>query len=69
LCIFCGQNGLNAKDIHKEMLPVYGEKYMSRKPFSLCGKRFLVDEEVETEVDKRLGQQSKASMLRVSTHS
>jgi hypothetical protein len=26
-----GAKGLNAKDIHKEMFPVYGGKYLSRK--------------------------------------
>jgi histone-lysine N-methyltransferase SETMAR len=34
----------------------------------LCGKSFADEEEVETEVPKWLRQQSKTSMLRVSTH-
>jgi hypothetical protein len=28
---FLSANGLNAKDIHKEIFPVYGGKYLSRK--------------------------------------
>jgi hypothetical protein len=28
---FCGEKGLNAKDIHSEMFAVYGEKCLSRK--------------------------------------
>jgi hypothetical protein len=43
--------GLNAKDIHKEMFPVYG--------FQLGGKRFADDEHIDTEVRKWLRQQSK----------
>jgi hypothetical protein len=31
LCGFGGAKGLNAKDIHKEMFPVYGGKFLSRK--------------------------------------
>jgi hypothetical protein len=30
LCVFCGEMD-NAKDIHKEVLPVYGGKCLSRK--------------------------------------
>jgi hypothetical protein len=48
--------GLNAKDIHKEMFPVYGGKCLSRKAdhnwVEKRGKRFADDEEVETEVPK-----------------
>jgi hypothetical protein len=29
--LFLWAKGLNAKDIHKEMLPVYGRKCLSRK--------------------------------------
>jgi hypothetical protein len=28
---FMWANGLNAKDIHKEMFPIYSEKYLSHK--------------------------------------
>jgi hypothetical protein len=52
--------GLNSKDIHKEMFPVYGGKCLSRKGGSqLGGKRFADDEEVETKVWKWPRQQSK----------
>jgi hypothetical protein len=59
---------LTAKDIHKEMFPVYVGSVCHVKRFHLGGKRFADDEEVETEVRKWLRQQSKTSMLRVSTH-
>jgi hypothetical protein len=53
---------LNAKDIHKEMFPVYGEKCLFCKPVhnwvEKCGKRFNDDEDVETEVRKWLRQWS-----------
>jgi hypothetical protein len=48
--------GLNAKDIHKEMFPVYGGTCSSHKAVhnwvEKHGKRFADDEEVETEVQK-----------------
>jgi hypothetical protein len=44
---------LNAKDIHKEMFPVYGGE------MSTFRKHFADDEEVDTEVRKWLKQQSK----------
>jgi hypothetical protein len=51
---------LDAKDIHKEIFPVYGGKYLSRKAihswFEKLGKRFADDEEFETEVRKWLRQ-------------
>jgi hypothetical protein len=60
---FLWTKGPNAKDIHKEMFPVYGEKCLSCKAnhtwVEKCAKRFADDEEVETEVRKLLGQQSK----------
>jgi hypothetical protein len=53
---FCWANGLSAKDIHEEMFPVYGGKYLSCKAVHSWvekrGKRFADDEEVETEVRK-----------------
>jgi hypothetical protein len=61
--------GRYAKDIQKEMFPVYGGKSLSRKAISqLDGNRFVDDEEVKPEVRKWLRHQSKTSMLRVSTH-
>jgi hypothetical protein len=63
--------GLKAEDTHKEIFLLYGGKCLSRKVFQKwvekLGKRFSDDEEVETEVRKWLRQQSKTSMLRVST--
>jgi hypothetical protein len=57
---FLWTKGLNAKDIHKEMFPVYGGKCLSRKAVHKLGDRcFADDEEVETEVRKWLRQQSK----------
>jgi len=29
LCVFCGQKKFEAKDIHKEILPMYGEHCLS----------------------------------------
>jgi hypothetical protein len=54
--------GLHTKDIHKEIFPVYGGKYLSRKAVHMWvekrGKRFADGEEVEAEVRKWLRQQS-----------
>jgi hypothetical protein len=64
---FCGQ-----KNIHKETFPVCGGKCLSHKAVhnwvDKRGERFADDEEVEMEVWKWLRQQSKTSILRVSTH-
>jgi hypothetical protein len=57
---FLWTKGRNAKDIHKEMFPVYsgGSVYRGKlfttgsKNYHLGGKRFAHDEEVETEVRK-----------------
>jgi hypothetical protein len=57
-CAFLWAKGLNAKGIHKEIIPVYGGKCHVKR-FSLGGKRFSVDEEVEMEAQKWLRQQSK----------
>jgi hypothetical protein len=69
---FFWAKGPSAKDIHKEMFPVYGMTCLSCKTFHNCvekrGKCFADDKGVETEVWKWLRQQSKTSMLRVSTH-
>jgi hypothetical protein len=60
---FLWANGLNAKDIHKEMFPVYGGKCVSLKAVhnwvQKRGKRFADEEEIETEVWKWLTHQSK----------
>jgi hypothetical protein len=62
LCVLFLRKGLIAKDIHKEMFPVYGEKWFLPKAvhswFEKRGRRFADDEEVETEVRKWLRQQS-----------
>jgi hypothetical protein len=60
LCFFflCAE-GLNAKDIHEEMLPIYGGKCLSRKAASIGSRSSLKDDEVETELRKWLRQQSK----------
>jgi hypothetical protein len=51
--------GLNAKDIHKEMFPLYGGSVCRVNRFNLGGKPFTDDEEVETDERKLLRQQSK----------
>jgi hypothetical protein len=55
--------GFNTRDIHKEMFPVYSGKCLLckvvHKWVEKLGKRFADDEEVETEVQKWLRQQSK----------
>jgi hypothetical protein len=60
--LFVGK-GLNAKDIHKEMFPVYGGKCLSCKVIhnwvKKHGKRFTDNDEGETQVRKWLRQQSK----------
>jgi hypothetical protein len=59
---FWWAKGLNAKDIHKEMFPVYGGKCLSRKAVHKWvekrGKLSTHDEEVKMEVRKWLRQQS-----------
>jgi hypothetical protein len=61
-CAFLWAKGFNARDIHKEMFPVYGGRCLSCKAVhnwvKKRGKRFADDEEVETEVRKWLRQQS-----------
>jgi hypothetical protein len=62
----------NAKDIHKEMFPVYGGKCSSHKAvhnwIKKRDKHFAGDEEVVTEVWKWLRQQLKTSVVQVSMH-
>jgi hypothetical protein len=61
--LFLWAKELNAKDVHKDMFPVYGGKCLSRKAVhnwvEKRDKRFADDEEVETEVRNWLRQQSK----------
>jgi hypothetical protein len=63
---------LKAKDIHKEMFPGYGGKCLVRKAVHIWVEKFSQGRskvsDDETEVRKGLRQQSKTSMLRVSTH-
>jgi hypothetical protein len=50
-CAFLWAKGLIAKDIHKEIFPVYGGKCLSRKAFhnwvEKGGKHFADDEKFE----------------------
>jgi hypothetical protein len=61
LCAFLWAKGLNANDIHIEMLPVYGGKFLSCKAFWVekfsQGRSKVADD--ETEMQKWLRQQSK----------
>jgi thiamine kinase-like enzyme len=63
LCVLLLAKGLNAKDNHKEMFPVYGGKCLSRKAVHEWVEKFsqgrskVADD--ETEVRKWLKQQSK----------
>jgi hypothetical protein len=55
-------NGFNAKDIHKEIIPVYSECFPCKVVLNWvekCGKHFTDNEEVQIEVCKWLRQQSK----------
>jgi hypothetical protein len=60
---FTWAKGLNAKNFHKEMFPVYGGKCLLRKTVHNWAtkrrKRFVDDEEVEMGMQKWLRQQSK----------
>jgi hypothetical protein len=51
LCIILSAKGHNAKDIHKEMFPLYGGKFFCRKSVhnwvEKRDKRFADDEEFE----------------------
>jgi hypothetical protein len=64
---FLWTKGLNSKDIHKEIFPVYGGKCLSRKAVhDWVGKFFQGRSKVaddETDVRKWLRQQSKTSIL------
>jgi transposase-like protein len=60
---FLWAKGLNAKDIHKEMFPIYSGKCLLHTTIHNWvvkhGKYFADDKEVETEMRKWLRQQSK----------
>jgi hypothetical protein len=57
---FCGQNdSMQRIFIKKYFLLIVGSVFFCVKRFNLCGKYFADDEEVETEVRKKLRQQSK----------
>jgi hypothetical protein len=60
---FLWAKGLNTKDIHKKIFPVYGGKGLSStEVHNWAKKRGIIsadDEEVETEVRKWLRQQTK----------
>jgi hypothetical protein len=64
--------GLNAKDIDKEMFPVYGGKCLSRKAVHKWTEKFSEGRSKVAD-DARPGAEvaeirQKTSMLRVSTH-
>jgi hypothetical protein len=70
---FLWANGLDAKDIHTEMFPVYGGKCMSHKAvhnlveiFSQVCSKVAVDAQPCAQVTKINSQNT--SVLRVSTH-
>jgi hypothetical protein len=50
----CGQKVLNTKDIHKEIFPIYGEKYLSLKAVHIWVK-IISEGRSKVEVDARLG--------------
>jgi len=64
LCVFFGQR-IETKDIHKEMLPMYGEHFLSRQAAiiggrsSLPGERFPDDDAIERAVRAWFRQQPK----------
>jgi hypothetical protein len=64
--------GLNEKDIHKEMFPVYGGKCLSRKAVHSWVEKFSLERSKVAD-DARPGAElpdnrQKTSMLRVSMH-
>jgi hypothetical protein len=52
-CVVLWAKGLNAKDIHKEMFPIYGGKYLSRKAVHSCGSRNVANISLMTKRLKR----------------
>jgi hypothetical protein len=43
VCVLLWAKGLNAKDIYKEMFPLYGWKCLSRKAVDNCADKFSQD--------------------------
>jgi hypothetical protein len=61
--------GLNAKDIHKEMFPVYGGKCFSRKAVhNWVAKVSLMKRRLKRRCGSGCDKKQKTSVLRVSTH-
>jgi hypothetical protein len=70
MCVFfLVAKGLNAKDIHKEIFPVYGGECLLRKAVhnwdEKPGKYFADDEEVEMEVRKWLTKVAETTVKRI----
>jgi hypothetical protein len=69
-CAFLWAEGLNAKNIHKEVFPFYGGKCLSRKAVHNWVQKFS-QERSEVADGARPGAEAaetKVKMLRVSTH-
>jgi hypothetical protein len=67
--IFLWVKGLNAKDIHKEMFPVYGGEGLSRKAVhSWVANVSLMTKRLKRWCGSGRGNSQKTSVLRVSTH-
>jgi hypothetical protein len=68
LCAFLWAKGLSAKDIHKELFPLYGVKRLSRKAVHNWVEKFFRDvgkpQMMPDQVQKWLRQQSKDCFLR-----
>jgi hypothetical protein len=60
--------GLNAKYIHKEMFPVYGEKCLSRKAVHNWMANVSMMKRLKRRCGRARENSQKTSMLRVSTH-
>ena len=57
--LFLWAKNMEAKDIHKKMLPMYGEHCLSRQAVHLSGERFPDDPAVERAVRAWFRQQPK----------
>jgi hypothetical protein len=68
-CAFLWAKGLNAKDIHNEMFPVYGGKCLSRKAVhNWVPNVLLMTKWLKRRCRSGRYNSRKTSMLRVSTH-
>jgi hypothetical protein len=66
---FLWADGLNAKDIHKEMVPVYGGKCLSRKAVhNLVANISLMTKRLKRRCGIGRDNSQKTFVLRVSTH-